>query len=85
MNKFNFAGAFAATLILVLALIAKGFGGESTAKIMLPILTAAVIVLCVIDFLMYKKEKKTQTLIRAVMMGIMGVILTVASVTVLFF
>ena len=85
MNKFNFAGAFAAALILVLALVAKGFGGENAAKIMLPVLAAAVITLCVVDFLLYRKEKKHQTLIRAVMMGIMGLILVVASVTVLFF
>ena len=85
MKKFNFVGAFAAALILVLALVAKGFGGENTARIMLPILAAAVITLCVIDFLTYRKEKSTPALIRAVMMGIMGAILTVASVTVLFF
>jgi len=85
VNKFNFVGAFAAALILVLALIAKGFGGESASRIMLPILAAAVILLCVIDSLAYKKDRKTPSLIRAVMMGIMGIILVVASVTILLF
>ena len=85
MKKFNFVGAVAAAVILVLALVAKGFGGENTAKIMLPILTLALAALCVIDSAAYKRERRSQTLIRAVMMGIMGIILAVASVAVLFF
>ncbi len=85
MKKFNFVGAFAAALILVLALVAKGFGGENTAKIMLPILTLALAALCAIDSVAYSRERRTQTLIRAVMMGIMGIILAVASAAVLFF
>ena len=84
MNKYNLAGAAVAAAVLVLALVAKSFGGLSP-KIMLPLIAATFAALCIIDSMLYKKEKKTFVLIRAVMMGIMGVIVTVASVIVLFF
>ena len=78
-------GIVIAAAILFAALVAISIEEVGFEEIMLPILSAAMVLLAVIDWLSYKKSKSGSMLFRALLMSVMSVILVSASVLVFVF